>query len=98
WLSPQSEYRPTEYVQAWLSFWFDEQKRLAAAKELQQVRLDFLQKTWSKDKDLKLAGFDSTHPAITQLLESFISQIDKADRVGKLLQLEAELTKKLYKL
>lgn len=98
WLSPQSEYRPTEYVQAWLSFWFDEQKRLAAAKELQQARIGFLQKTWAKDKDLKLEGFDSTNPAIAQLLESFVSQIDKANRVGKLLQLEAELTKKLYKL
>ena len=98
WLSPQSEYRPTEYVQAWLSFWFDEQKRLAAAKELQQARLGFLQKTWAKDKDLKLEGFDSTNLAIAQLLESFVLQIDKADRVGKLLQLEAELTKKLYRL
>src|SRR5690554_3474289 len=98
WLSPQSEYRPTEYVQAWLSFWFDEQKRLAAAKALQQTRLDFLHKTWAKDKDLKLEGFDSTNPAIGQLLESFVSQIDKADCVGKLLQLEAELTKKLYRL
>lgn len=98
WLSPQSEYRPTEYVQAWLSFWFNEQKRLAAAKELQQARLGFLQKTWAKDKDLKLEGFDSTNLAIAQLLESFVLQIDKADRVGKLLQLEAELTKKLYRL
>lgn len=98
WLSPQSEYRPTEYVQAWLSFWFDEQKRLAAAKELQQARLGFLQKIWAKDKDLKLEGFDSNNPAISQLLESFVVQIDKADRVGKLLQLEAELTKKLYRL
>lgn len=24
WLTPQNEYRPTEYVQNWLSFWFDE--------------------------------------------------------------------------
>ena len=28
WLSPQSEYRPTEYIQGWMSFWFDESKRL----------------------------------------------------------------------
>ncbi|WP_123059786.1 type I-F CRISPR-associated endonuclease Cas1f, partial [Escherichia albertii] len=32
WLSPQSEYRPTEYLQQWVSFWFVEDKRLAAAK------------------------------------------------------------------
>jgi len=28
WLNPQSEYRPTEYVQGWLSFWFDEKKNV----------------------------------------------------------------------
>ncbi|WP_338858943.1 type I-F CRISPR-associated endonuclease Cas1f [Serratia marcescens] len=32
WLTPQSEYRPTEYLQNWVSFWFDEAKRLAAAR------------------------------------------------------------------
>jgi CRISPR-associated protein Cas1 len=42
WLSPQSEYRPTEYVQGWLSFWFEPQKRLSAAKLFQQRRLDYL--------------------------------------------------------
>ena len=25
WLSPQSEYRPTAYLQNWVSFWFDEE-------------------------------------------------------------------------
>lgn len=25
WFTPQSEYRPTEYLQGWLSFWFDDQ-------------------------------------------------------------------------
>jgi len=24
WFSPQSEYRPTKYLQAWVRFWFDE--------------------------------------------------------------------------
>ena len=28
WLSPQSEYRPTQYIQGWMSFWFDDNKRL----------------------------------------------------------------------
>lgn len=98
WFTPQSEYRPTEYVQAWLSFWFDEQQRLAAAKELQQARLGFLQKIWTKDKDLKQEGFDSSNPFISQLLQDFSSEISKALKVGKLLQLEAELTKKFYRL
>ena len=32
--SPQSEYRPTEYLQAWVRFWFDDALRLRAAKAL----------------------------------------------------------------
>jgi len=32
WLSPQNEYRPTQYVQGWLVGWWEEDKRLAAAK------------------------------------------------------------------
>lgn len=98
WLTPQSEYRPTEYVQAWLSFWFDEQKRLQVAKHFQQARLNYIERLWAKDKDLKLEGFDSRTSRIADLLESFRPKIEKAPSVGKLLQLEADLTKKLYKI
>ena len=97
WLTPQSEYRPTEYVQGWMSFWFDEDKRLEVAKEFQIARLHFLQKLWSKDRELKQEGFDSGEPIIKSLVEEFSMKIATADRVGKLLQLEAEVTKKLYK-
>ena len=38
WLNPQSEYRPTEYVQGWLGFWFNDDKRLRVAKTFQQAR------------------------------------------------------------
>src|SRR5699024_8644593 len=42
WLTPQSEYRPTEYLQKWVSFWFDGTKRLEAGKRFQQARLQRL--------------------------------------------------------
>lgn len=58
WLCPQSEYRPTEYVQGWLSFWFEDSKRLNVAKEFQKTRVEFIQTTWSKDKDLRAEHFD----------------------------------------
>lgn len=32
--TPQSEYRPTEYMQGWMGFWFDDFKRLKAAKKI----------------------------------------------------------------
>jgi CRISPR-associated protein Cas1 len=34
WFTPQSEYRPTEYLQCWMRFWFDDEKRLTAAKRI----------------------------------------------------------------
>ncbi len=46
WLTPQSEYRPTEYLQLWASFWFDDAKRLEAAKEFQRVRFAQIEKQW----------------------------------------------------
>jgi len=39
WLSPQSEYRPTEYLQSWMKFWFEESGRLNAARAFQLKRL-----------------------------------------------------------
>ena len=98
WLTPQSEYRPTEYVQGWLSWWWDDDKRLAAAKMLQHARLAYLQAIWSKDADLKRQGFDSSRDDIKALIDNNIRQIDQQTEVMHLLQLEARLTKNLYKL
>ena len=53
WMTPQSEYRPTEYMQGWMQFWFDENKRLNVAKQFQQVRIEFIKQIWAKDRDLK---------------------------------------------
>lgn len=57
WMTPQSEYRPTEYMQGWMQFWFENEKRLAVAKQFQHARIDFIRKTWAKDRDLKECGF-----------------------------------------
>jgi len=57
WFTPQNEYRPTEYIQGWMSFWFDENKRLQSAKRLQIARIRFIQKVWAKDRELKIEGF-----------------------------------------
>lgn len=98
WLTPQSEYRPTEYVQNWLSWWFDGEKRLQAAKTFQQYRIEYLNQIWSKDRSLKSEGFDSTDSTIKTILETHKSNINKQTSVAHLLQLEARLTKQLYKL
>ena len=97
WLSPQSEYRPTEYLQGWMSFWFDDEKRLQAAKRFQLARIDYLQRLWSKNRDLQAEGFDSNSPAIQSALNNSQNKIQAANKVSNLLQGEAELTKQLYK-
>ncbi|MDX8397001.1 MAG: type I-F CRISPR-associated endonuclease Cas1f [Mariprofundaceae bacterium] len=98
WLSPQSEYRPTEYVQGWMSFWFDDLKRLHVAKRFQQLRLDYLQRVWSKDRDLKQAGFCMDDVDIETSIQLFSSKISQCENVTQLLLVEAQLTKSLYKI
>jgi CRISPR-associated protein Cas1 len=93
WLTPQSEYRPTQYIQAWMSFWFDENKRLYFAKKLQTKRIDFLTKIWNKDKDLQIEGFNPNE----KLLNDFKTKIQNAHSVNKLLTDEMGLTKALYR-
>lgn len=46
WLTSQSEYRPTEYLRLWVKFWFEDEKRLEAAKFFQMIRLAQIQKHW----------------------------------------------------
>jgi CRISPR-associated protein Cas1 len=98
WLTPQSEYRPTEYLQGWLSFWFDDENRLQAAKELQHARIGYLRQVWSKDRELKLAGFDVGDPIIAETLDANEAKIDTATNTTFLLTAEAQLTKQLYKI
>ncbi|WP_269617939.1 type I-F CRISPR-associated endonuclease Cas1f [Zhongshania sp. BJYM1] len=98
WLSPQSEYRPTEYVQGWMQFWFDDAKRLIVARQFQQARIEFLQSVWNKDRDLKSEGFNANDVDIAQALENFLNKTEKAGKVSELLQIEAQLTKQLYKI
>ncbi|UJF25014.1 type I-F CRISPR-associated endonuclease Cas1f [Suttonella sp. R2A3] len=95
WLCPQSEYRPTEYVQGWLSWWFNDSKRLQAAKLFQHARLDFLTHVWQKDRELKAEGFNIAH--LTSSLDEQRAQISLQNSTMNLLQLEARLTKQLYK-
>jgi len=98
WMTPQSEYRPTEYIQGWMAFWFEEDKRLEAAKQFQTARIQFMQTVWAKDRDLIDAGFNIQDEDISNALKNVNAKIEQSQKVSKLLQLEAELTKRLYKI
>jgi CRISPR-associated protein Cas1 len=98
WFTPQNEYRPTEYMQGWMGFWFDEQKRLVAAKQLQKARLDFLERVWDKDDTLQRYGFCPDKRDIKNALAVARRNIDNAQTVTELLQGEAQFSKSLYKI
>ena len=98
WMSPQSEYRPTEYLQSWVGFWFDDQLRLKAAKEIQKTRLDFLKRSWSKENRTGSIRFPVSLKKLERLIEDSVQRITTADGVVTLLTEEARLTKALFKL
>lgn len=94
WLTPQNEYRPTEYLQGWLSWWFDEDKRLQAAKQLQTARLNYLKHIWQKDRDFAAYGFNASE--ILETIDHSAQTLPQQASVTHLLQHEARLTKALY--
>lgn len=96
WFSPQSEYRPTEYLQHWVAFWFDEEKRLDAARRFQKARIERVQTNWLQNRALADAGFSVSAEALTSLVDQGRSDIDTAATNVDLLTLEARLTKKLF--
>ena len=97
WLTPQSEYRPTEYLQAWVKFWFDDELRLHAAKQLQTWRLQRLLAEWNT-RALREAGFAVDIQRLKALVQQFTPLIANAPDVTALLTDEARLTKALFKL
>lgn len=97
WMTPQSEYRPTEYLHGWMQFWFDDDKRLSAAKQFQTARIEYLSQVWQKDRDLKQNGFKLSDNSIQQALKTFTQRTDASSKQSDLLLTEAQLTKALYK-
>ena len=91
-LTPQSEYRPTEYMQAWVKSWFDEPKRLAMGKAMLRQRLEWALETWQEDKELLKRGIKISD----DMARSFESGIKAAADTQTLLLVEAQWAKKLY--
>jgi CRISPR-associated protein Cas1 len=98
WLTPQSEYRPTEYLQHWVSFWFSDEKRLAAAKSFQLVRLAQIGKQWLSPRMQREDGFTVNREQLTSLLNSTRAALDHCHDNNDVLAQEAKLTKALYKI
>ncbi len=97
WFSPQSEYRPTEYLQAWVKFWFDDELRLLAARQLQQLRLRRLLQQWQQ-RALREEGFAVDVARLEELVQRSGRAVEQSQDTIALLTEEARLSKALFKL
>ncbi|MBD9413478.1 type I-F CRISPR-associated endonuclease Cas1 [Pseudomonas sp. PDM16] len=93
WFSPQSEY-----LQKWVGFWFDDGKRLDAAKAFQLARLQRIRSSWLGSRPLKDAGFLADTTALERALEASQIAIQGAPDNTYLLTEEARLSKQLFAL
>lgn len=98
WFCPQSEYRPTEYLQRWVSFWFDDGQRLEAAKAFQQARLGLIERQWLNGRWLRDADFRVDGEQLKSLLARTGKALEAAPDSTFLLTEEARLTKQLFRL
>lgn len=98
WLSPQSEYRPTKYLQNWVRFWFDEEKRLEAAKILQKERINQVVSVWINSRSLRESGFGIGKQKLHQLLTQNRTAVENSPDTNHLLTLEAHMTKALFRM
>lgn len=98
WISSKNEYRPTEYLQKWVSFWYDEDCRILAAKDFQKLRINFINKVYSKDKYFNEKGFSDDDYDIEILLKTYEKQIENSNTINEILLKEASFTKSLYKI
>lgn len=98
WMPPQSEYRPTEYLQHWVQFWFDDALRLAAAKSFQRARLERLRQQWCSTRAARDGGFAVDPDVLSAVLAPVLAAMDRAPDHMVLLTEEARLTKQLYRI
>ncbi len=98
WFSPQSEYRPTEYLQSWVRFWFDDTLRLDAAKRFQKARLQRIGEAWLGSRQLRDEGFEPDPGELERALASSLERIQHVPDTASLLTEEARLSKKLFAL
>lgn len=98
WLTSQSEYRPTEYLQDWVSFWFDAEKRLDAAKAFQHIRISQIRQHWLNGHMQREKSFNLAPEKLNGLLEAYESGLNNCYTSQELMLHEAVMTKALYKL
>ncbi|MBE1427179.1 CRISPR-associated protein Cas1 [Desulfomicrobium macestii] len=98
WMSPQSEYRPTQYLQAWVKFWFNDSARLSAAKAFQYARLQCIERLWTKPRTFGDVEYSVDTQRLGAVLEDVRNAFQQAPEPMMLLIEEARLSKELFRL
>lgn len=91
-LVPQSEYRPTEYMQSWMRLWLDDAQRLTVAKQMLCTRSAWVLAAWDREPELakRKVRLDDA------LFRWFEQGIEQATTTPELLALEGAWAKRLY--
>jgi CRISPR-associated protein Cas1 len=92
-LTPQSEYRPTEYMQAWVKKWCDDAQRLAIAKALFVERINWTTEAWKKSDYAELKQIEISEPVRNRIFE----KIKEAEDTAHLMAVEAEWARYVYR-
>ena len=79
-------------------FWFDEAKRLAAARIFQQVRIEQIKRHWLGARMQREDGFVLHEERLLALVERYQSKLSESTTHNELMLQEAVMTKALYKL
>lgn len=91
-MTPQSEYRPTEYMQDWMRMWLDEPRRLTMGRQFMKVREQWVQAAWKKNTFLAQKGA-AIHDADCQKFELAVQGARTTD---EMLAAEAVWSRMLY--
>jgi len=86
-----SEYRPSEYVQAWMLKWQEKTWRVRVAKHFQKVRVNIVNTHW-KSHGLSQSTLDGAREAGEKLIAAQASVFDQDTLLG----IEAAYAKRLY--
>ena len=78
-MTPQSEYRPTEYMQAWAEMWFDPALRLEKARNFLRRRAQMTAECWRENSYLQKLGIALSDA----VLERFHSDLEQAKDVQR---------------
>jgi CRISP-associated protein Cas1 len=98
WILPQSEYRPTSYLQDWVQLFFNKEKRLAAAKFLQESRLKQIRYFWLKGKIAQSLDGKIDIQVLETVLDNAEQHFISARDQTEILTGEARFAKNLYRI